>query len=202
MRIHIEGMDLSGKTTLAANLMHQDLIRGNHVLRNNRLMPNNEIAALADKLRIEGAYNTRIIGQLYVAAVSADLHSSSVDYPENVVQDSTIILRSIAYHTIRNNQDIVKSLSECMQAHPTFDHSFYLKCDISERRRRLLKRQEEEPDTVADDDTAVVTSPGAFQEMDNVLCDLSVRNFGSIIIDTTRLSAREVYSLVNERIDK
>lgn len=97
--IHIEGLDLAGKTTARDRLAR---CLGGWKVRSNRLIEHNEVFELADRLRREDALDAESLGHLFVATLSADLRGFRPN-EQPLIQDSTILLRSLAYHRINRN---------------------------------------------------------------------------------------------------
>ena len=87
-------MDLAGKTTATKNFIRRT--GREWEIRRNSIVPDNPIYLLADSLRRADAYDAEVLGNLYIAALMADIRSFS--WPErDAIQDSTIILRSLAF---------------------------------------------------------------------------------------------------------
>lgn len=198
--VHIEGMDLSGKTTLARNIAATSdrdwQIRTNSICDTGE----NPIWQLADRLRISDTYDGEIIGNLYATALMADIRAF-VPPTINTIQDSTVALRSLAYHKVRETPGLVNRLESLLLEHPGFDASFYLFADLATRRQRLEKRIDENPEEVAPDDLMVVRDPERFTAMEEYLRIRSIKKFESTFIDTSDMTPAEVLDLVATRID-
>jgi len=128
--IHFEGMDLAGKSLAAKNLMERS--GENWQLRRNSINLNNPSFELADSVNKSKdiKYSSETLGNLYIAALMADIESFS--RPDcNTIQDSTIILRSLAYHTVNGTPRITDIMTDLLPKHPKFDFSF-VEFDYSE----------------------------------------------------------------------
>jgi thymidylate kinase len=191
--IHLEGMDLGGKTSVCRGLM-QALGEGCE-LRHNSLWPGNPIHELADRLRREGRLGEAVLGHLYVAALAADLDGYTPPVG-NAIQDSTILLRSLAYHAIARTPFVVDALSALLPRHPRFTRSFVLTADLGVRRQRLYQRQEQQPDEVAPDDLMVVRSPDRFLAMEQELVHLARQHFSAAVIDTSGMATCSVVETI------
>jgi hypothetical protein len=113
----------------------------------------------------------------------------SFKYPDkNTIQDSTIILRSLAYHTVRGTPRIREVLLDLAPQHPNFDASFLFTASLEKRLQRLQSRINNEPDQVSPEDLMVINNPDKFLAMEAALIDLSRDSFHSVIIDTTTLT--------------
>jgi hypothetical protein len=127
--IHIEGMDLAGKSTVTRSL-HEAVVDAQ--LRRNSLIDGNRIFALADELRRADAASARVLGHLYVAALAEDLEQVSAPSGP-LIQDSTILLRSLAYNEAIGAHDIVEALLRLVPRHPTFGATVVLTASLEAR---------------------------------------------------------------------
>jgi thymidylate kinase len=183
--IHIEGMDLAGKTTATHNFI--DRTGRDWDVRRNSIVPENPIYLLADSLRRADAYDAEVLGNLYVAALMGDIRT--FEWPDkDTIQDSTILLRSIAFHTVKGTPRIVEVLQEWAPKHPKFDASFVFTADIETRLRRLQSRMDNQPEQVSPEDLLVRDKPEMFMAMEAALIDLARNSFHSVIIDTSTLT--------------
>lgn len=193
--LHIDGMDLAGKTTTARHTIIK--VGGEWIIRTNSLSDNNPIYLLADSLRKEDTYAPEILGHLYTVAMMADI--AAFQWPAtNTIQDSTIILRSLAYHTISGNINISAVLDDILPKHPDFDASFVLTASLEARLKRLDSRRLEYPEEVASDDLMIVRKPEKFLAMEACLSDIASKRFLARVIDTTSLTPDMVVSQILE----
>jgi thymidylate kinase len=196
--LHIEGMDLSGKTTLAHNYAAASPLEWQ--VNSNALGQGNPIWELADDLRKKDAYDAEIVGNVYVAGLMADIRGFK-ELQINTIQDSTVALRSLAYHVVRSTPRLADALQDLIKEHPRFDASFYLAASMEARMRRLDQRMRERPEEVAPDDLMVVRSPERFMAMEGVLREWSSKIFGSVVIDTTNMTPEMVVAEVNRQYE-
>lgn len=195
--LHIEGMDLAGKSaTIKGFLAHA---RGQWEVRRNTLDPENPIYNLADSLRRSNRFDAEIVGNLYVAALMADVRNFHLPVI-NTLQDSTILLRSLAYHTVEGTPRIPQVLLDLAAQHPKFDFSFVLTASIEKRLDRLARRATFEPDQLNANDLLVKSNPLRFQQMEGCLVDLARKTFNSEVIDTSCLSVEEVVGIMCSRL--
>ncbi len=170
VHLHIDVMDLAGKTTATNNIILK--FGGKWEVRRNSLNRGNPIYDLADQLRVAGSYDAEVLGWLYTVALRADIHGFK--RPEmSSIQDSTIYLRSYAYHTVKGNHKIIQVLEDIFPQHPDFDVSVVLIADIQSRLERLRKRQLECPWEVAQDDLMVMRDQERFTAMEACLVDVA-----------------------------
>lgn len=191
--VHFEGMDLAGKST--ATRLFAERSGEEWVVRRNSMDPSNPLFMLADSLRIEDAYSAETLGNLYVAALMADVEK--FERPEiNTIQDSTILLRSMAYHTVNQTPRVVEAFKDVLPTHPRFDNSFVFTASIEARQERLQQRMRDNPEEVAPDDLMVIRKPEKFMAMEKALVDLATTAFSATVIDTSKLTADEVCNQV------
>ena len=69
--VHFDGTDFAGKTTAALSFVEQR--SGKWEIRRNTLSDTNPISQLADSLDASGFYDVEVIGNLYAAAILADI---------------------------------------------------------------------------------------------------------------------------------
>ncbi len=186
--IHIEGMDLAGKTSARNRLAAQ---LGGWAVRSNQLCERNVVFAVADRLRRENTLDAASLGHLFVAAVGADLQWYQ-PASKPLIQDSTVLLRSLAYHRVNQTPGVVEALERFLPKHPRFTISVVLTASLKERCARLRMRRSRAPNEVADDDLMVEQDPNRFLAMERELIDIAVEHFSARVIDTSNLNELEV----------
>lgn len=197
--IHFEGMDLAGKST-ATQLLTANSGEAWEI-RHNTVDPNNRVYRLADRLRQESAYTATTMGPLYVAASLADIEHFK--RPEiNTVQDSTIILRSMAWHAINRTPGVIEAFREVLPRFRIFDRSFVFTASIQARQQRLERRMAEAPSTVDDEDLMVIRKPERFMAMETTLVDIARTAFDAVTIDTTDMTPGDVQTAITEELGK
>lgn len=193
--LHFEGMDLAGKTTATQNFIKSTGSEWD--IRRNSLSRENPIHLLADSLRKAEAYDAEVLGNLYVAALMADIRS--FQWPDkDTIQDSTIILRSIAFHIVRGTPRIREVLLDLLPEHPKFNASFVFTASIEERVKRLQQRIAIAPHEISAEDMMVINKPEKFMAMEAALIDTSRMAFHSVIVDTSSLTPDMVVGVINE----
>lgn len=178
MRVHFEGLDLAGKSTVCR--LFREHARGDWQLRRNCLVADNPIHDLADRLRKEGR-SEESVGWLYHAALLYDLEQYQ-PVAGDLIQDSTILLRSLAFHKVRGTPGLVDRLEALIDRHPRFDRSFVLVADHQTRLQRLAKRR---PQNLGPEDFLVRDDPQRFYAMERQLVDYATRHFGAVVLDTS-----------------
>ncbi len=193
MRILFEGLDLAGKSTVCRRFIQQ--AAGTWSIRRNTMAKENRIQALADELRKADALEDEALGWLYLAALRADIALLAQEPPdlENIVQDSTILVRSLAHHTSRNRTHLVEEFRSLKGFLPHFDQVFLCVADRDTRLRRLQKRRKTE---LSPEDFLVRDDYGRFQEMEQLVADFITNELGGTVIDTSGLENEERLSMV------
>lgn len=197
--IHFEGTDFAGKTTASRNI--QSSIEGPWEVRKNSLGFRNPISSLADELDASGAYDIEVIGNVYAAAILADI--KSFDKPQiNRIQDSANILRSLAYYAASGHTRLQDTLLSMLPEHPDFTFSFILTSDMETRRQRLEAAITEDDREVTANDMMIVSDPERFKKIDERLVEYCVKHFNATLIDTTSLTESKTSSLIKVHIEE
>lgn len=193
MRILFEGLDLAGKSTVCRRFLEQ--AAGDWTIRRNALAINNRVHALADELRKADALEDEALGWLYLAALRADialLENEGVP-SGNILQDSTILVRSLAHHTARDRTKLVEQFRSLANSLPHFDRVFLCVADRETRLKRLAKRRKTE---LAAEDFLVRDDYDRFRRMEEVVADFITSELGGTLIDTSGLEHEERLSMV------
>lgn len=176
--IHFEGLDLAGKSTVCR--LFREHARGEWQVRRNSLIVDNPVYDLADRFRKERK-DEEMVGWLYYAALLLDLEQFE-PAADPVIQDSTILLRSLAFHKVRGTPFLVDRLESLIDRHPRFDRSFVLVADHQTRLERLAKRRTQ---NLGPEDLLVRDTPERFYAMERLLVDYATRYFSAVVLDTS-----------------
>lgn len=197
MRVLIEGLDLAGKSTVCRRFVAQ--ASGTWVVRRNSLVEHNRVYALADELRRADALADEPLGWLYLAALRVDLAEleRSPATAADVLQDSTILVRSASHHAALGRTALVRQFIELAPAMPRFDHAFVCVADRETRLRRLAKRR---PENLGPDDFIVRDDYPRFSRMQDQVIELVTTQFGGIVIDTSGLESEERLAMIFDRL--
>lgn len=190
--VHFEGLDLAGKSTLSKKF--RAATGGEWNVQRNRINSVNHIQPLADKIRIEELYDDEVIGTLYYAALLGDIRTFA--WPEMpTIQDSTIVLRSFAFHSVARTPRLPSLFKDILDEHPKFDMSVLLTASIDKRKERLKIRMVEHPEVVSKDDTMILSDPNRFLDMEAFIIENAKRVFGSTVVDTTNMTEDQVLNI-------
>jgi len=187
--IHIEGLDLSGKTSVTNEIVNMRLDEGEEWVVRHRTLSDerNELQYIADKMCGQRKHSELEVGLTYVAAFK---------YPEvNTIQESTVLLRSLAYHAIRGNSKVVAELEDMAALHPKFEQSYLLTARPEIRLARLATRASN-----SHNDLLIVRDPKRFARIEDKIEEYSQELFGSEIIDTSDMSIQEAAEYINGNI--
>ena len=194
MRIYLEGLDLAGKTTVTKRLKSKI---ENVVVRNNSLLAHNPLCSLADLHRKANTMEPTPLGWLYYSAMLLDLSTVQETAP-NLVQDSTIGLRSIVYHSAIGNPDLARQFESQVSRYPRYDASFVL---VSSRERRLHRLEGRTlRGNTSPEDLQVRDNPERFAAMEQHLVELAQSHFGAEVLDTSNLEEAKASDQILEHI--
>ncbi|MDR0392323.1 MAG: HD domain-containing protein [Planctomycetaceae bacterium] len=183
MFIHIEGLDLAGKSTVCRRLKERI---PDAVHLHNSLVANNPIYEKADNLRKNINVPEELTGMLYYAALRAELDDYVPPPPSySIIQDSTIVLRSVVFHTANGNTELAKRFERLLPEHPKLGASFVLTATREKRLERLKGRISRGND--APDDFIVRDDYPRFQAMEQHLILLAKQYFNAEVIFTDNL---------------
>ena len=163
--IHIEGLDLAGKSTICRYIQQTR----NYQKRNNTILAENPLQAKADILRKEGKTDDAVLGRMYYDSLLYDLEHYVLP-EEPIIQDSTIILRSIAFHSVFGDKQLAEEFRQLLPRHPRFARSVVLTASDEVRKKRLegrISRHNDNPE-----DYLIHSNPKGFHEMETILFEL------------------------------
>lgn len=185
----LEGVDLSGKSSVVKHLVQkQPDWRHQHY----SLVGENQILSIARDIDKDGS---EWIGFMYAKALERDLEH--FEWPRyNTIQDSTILLRSLAYHSAAGYSRVTSELESLAQKHPRFSYAYVFTASMEVRRERLEERIRSGSKRVTANDLKVIQDPNFFARMEDALVDYAKNLFGAVVIDTSRLSVEEVAGCV------
>jgi thymidylate kinase len=195
MFVLFEGLDLSGKSTLCRELATSL----GWPLRHNSLLPTGTDQAHQAAQEAHRTQTGSIIevGRLFLGVLASELESYRAE-GEPCIQDSTILLRSIAYHTGLGNLELAAEFAALAPRHPKPVLAFLCRPTPEVRLRRLEGRISRGNDTP--EDYLVRDDPETFQRMETIIHDLAQRHFGMEILDTSNLEDLDARRCLLERL--
>ena len=178
--IYIEGLELAGKSTTCRML--RDFLKAEY--RHCELLPDNPIYKIASALHVAQKVIPQTLGGIFLGSVMHDLECYTP--PDHlVVQDSTSILRSIAYHSVIGDPGLADAFRELLPRHPRFGAAFILRSSIEVRLKRLEGRISRHHDLPKD--FLVRDDPDKFNRMQDIMIENARKYFGAEVVDTSNM---------------
>ena len=201
MYILFEGLDLSGKSTLCRVLKSA---LGWKMRHNTLLAPGANLSyQAASEAHRKNTGTVPEVGAEFLRALEFELASFQTD-TEPCIQDSTILLRSITYHTALGNHALAGRFLALAPRHPKPALAFLCRASVEARLRRLegrVSRRNDNPE-----DFLVRDNPEVFALMDATLAEMAVTLFGAETIDTSNLEDAEaraaLIKYLKERLER
>lgn len=194
MLVLFEGVDLSGKSSLIKKL--KDELLKDWITRHMSLLDFNPALEIARNTPKDGSEE---IGYIYLSALHYDLENYQ-SQEKNILQDSSILFRSLAYNSASRFNEITKRFEKLIEYHPVFDKIFLFTAKPEERLKRLFKRMNKNEDRVTRNDKLIITNPDFFARMERELVKYLQDFSNPIIIDTSDKNIHEVFDLVKEKL--
>ena len=178
--IYIEGLELAGKSTTCRLL--RDYLDAEY--RHCAFLPGNLIYDCASALHVGRKLRGETLGGLFLDSVMRDLERYTP--PDHfVVQDSTSVLRSIAYHSVVGDPGLADAFRELLPRCPRFGASFVLWSSNEVRLKRLEGRVSRHHDLPKD--FLVRDEPDKFARMQDIMMDIAKEFFDAEVVDTSNM---------------
>lgn len=194
-KILIEGMDLSGKTTITKYLSE---ILDNAQIRQRTLSGESAIFDFTVAQSKRGKLHTDLINELYTLAISEDLYNYQTCESGIIIQDSYFALRSYALMKEKYPNTLAKEVYKLLKLFPKPELSFYLTASTEERIRRNEKRDK----PMAYMERLLMSNPREFETIDENLKNINVSLFDAEIIDTQDKTPKEVALYIKNKIQE
>lgn len=192
-KILIEGMDLSGKTTITKYLSGiMDVKR----IQRRTISDSCKIYDFAVAQSKEGKLHTDLINKLYTLAISEDLYNYEPNSNGIILQDSYFALRSYALMKQKYPDTLAKEVYRLLQLFPKPELAFYLTASTEERLRRNEKRDK----PMAYMEKLLVSNPEEFEAIEKNLRDVTTSLFGAEVINTQGKKPNEIALYIRNRI--
>ena len=191
--LHVEGVDLSGKSSTISSFTAGSREIWN--VQHGRLGEDEDRYHFA--LGAVGEYPLDLVGDLFATAVEADI--ATHERPgQDTIQDSLYIVRSLAYFTAVKDRRLMARFEDLLQMHPRFDQSFVLTADLDVRQERLRQRLQESPESVSQIDQLLLHSPDFAASLGSAVVGIAQEAFDATLIDTTNMPLPEVTAFMRE----
>ena len=178
--IYIEGLELAGKSTTCRLL--RDYLDAEY--RHCAFLPGNPIYDCASALHVGRKLRDETLGGLFLGSVMRDLERYTP--PDHfVVQDSTSVLRSIAYHSVVGDPGLAAAFRELLPRCPCFGASFVLWSSNEVRLKRLEGRVSRHHDLPKD--FLVRDEPDKFAHMQDIMIETAKEFFDAEVVDTSNM---------------
>ena len=136
-KILIEGMDLSGKSTITADI--NSLINIKRI-KQRTLSEQTSIYDFTVAQSKLGNLSQELISKLYCLAINEDLENYKITESGIILQDSYFALRSYALACQNKNFSLSDEIYSLLKKFPKPELSFYLTATTEERIKRNLNR--------------------------------------------------------------
>lgn len=178
--IYIEGLELAGKSTTCRLL--RDFLKAEY--RHCSFLSGNPIYDCASALHVAQKVKSDTLGGIFLGSVMRDLERYTP--PDHfVVQDSTSVLRSIAYHSVVGDPGLADAFRELLPRCPRFGASFVLWSSTEVRLMRLEGRISRHHDLPKD--FLVRDDPDKFARMQDIMIETARAFFDAEVVDTSNM---------------
>lgn len=194
-KILIEGMDLSGKTTITrylSGILEIDKIQ------ERTLSDSSAIYDFTVAQSKKGELHQDLINRLYTLAISEDLYNYKPRDNCIVLQDSYFALRSYALMQEKYPNTLAKEVYKLLQLFPKPELGFYLTASTEERLRR--NKQRDKP--MAYMEKLLVSNPTEFEAIEKNLRDITTSLFGVEVINTDGKKPNEIALYIGRKIQE
>ena len=194
-KILIEGMDLSGKTTITKYLSELMSIER---IQTRTLSDDSTIYDFTVAQSKKGKLHPDLINKLYTLAIYEDLYNYKPKEDSIILQDSYFALRSYALMQRKYPETLAKEVHKLLQLFPKPELAFYLTASTEERLRRNEKRDK----PMAYMEKLLVSNPKEFETIERNLRDITVSLFDAEIINTQDKKPNEIALYIGSKIQE
>ena len=194
-KILIEGMDLSGKTTITKYL--SEILRINKI-RERTLSDSCSIYDFTVALSKKGTLHIDLINKLYTLAISEDLCNYKLENNGIILQDSYFALRSYALMKQKYPNTLAIEVYKLLQLFPKPELTFYLTATTEERIRGNQNRNK----PMAYMEKLLLSNPEEFETIEKNLRDINISLFDAEIIDTQDKTPNEIALYIASKIQE
>ena len=194
-KILIEGMDLSGKTTIIkylSEMLNVDLIQERTLSEGSAIYDFTVAQSKKGKLHID------LINKLYTLSISEDLLNYQPKDNCIILQDSYFALRSYALMKQRYPNTLANEVYKLLKLFPKPELTFYLTASTEERIRRNERRDK----PMAYMEKLLLSNPKEFETIENNLRDITTSLFDAEVIDTQDKKPNEIALYIGNKIQE
>ena len=192
-KILIEGMDLSGKTTITKYLSE---ILDIDKIQQRTLSDSSAIYDFTVAQSKKGQLHTDLINKLYTLAISEDLYNYKPKEDSIILQDSYFALRSYALMLQKYPDTLANDVYKLLQLFPKPELAFYLTASTEER----IKRNEKRDKPMAYMEKLLMSNPKEFEAIEKNLRDITTSLFDAEIINTQDKKPNEIALYIGNKI--
>ena len=194
-KILIEGMDLSGKTTITRYL--SEILKIDKI-QERTLSESCEIYDFTVAQSKKGKLHPELINKLYTLAISEDLYNYNPINNSIILQDSYFALKSYALMKQKYSNTLAKEVYRLLQLFPKPELGFYLTASTEER----LKRNEQRNKPMAYMEKLLLSNPREFETIEENLRDITTSLFKVEVINTQGKKPNEIALYIASRIQE
>lgn len=195
-KILIEGMDLSGKTTIVEIL---NTIMDSSIVNRRTISGKSQIYDFTVAQSKQGELHIDLINKLYTLAISEDLYNYEPNKDNNIIlQDSYFALRSYALMKQKYPNTLATEVYKLLQLFPKPELTFYLIASTEERIRRNEKRDK----PMAYMEKLLISNPREFEIIEDNLRNITTSLFETEIINTQDKKPNEIALYIASKIQE
>lgn len=194
-KILIEGMDLSGKSTVIEIL---NSLIDESIVNRRTISEQSQIFDFTVAQSKKGDLHPDLINKLYTLAISDDLYNYKLKDNCIILQDSYFALKSYALMKEKYPNTLAKEVYNLLQLFPKPELSFYLTASTEERIRRNEKRNK----PMAYMEKLLISNPKEFEQIEENLRDITTNLFKAEIINTQNKTPEEIALYINNKIQE
>ena len=194
-KILIEGMDLSGKTTITKYLSE---ILSVDKIQKRTLSDECSIFDFTVAQSKKGKLHPELINKLYTLAITEDLYNYKPRDNGIILQDSYFALKSYALMKQKYPNTLAKEVYKLLQLFPKPELAFYLTASTEERLRRNEKRNK----PMAYMEKLLVSNPREFETIEKNLRDITTSLFDTEVINTQDKKPNEIALYIGNKIQE
>lgn len=194
-KILIEGMDLSGKTTITKYL--SEILKVDKI-QQRTLSDDTAIYDFTVAQSKKGKLHQDLINKLYTLAISEDLYNYKPKENSLILQDSYFALRSYALMKQKYPNTLSKEVYKLLQLFPKPELTFYLTASTEERVRRNEKRDK----PMAYMEKLLMSNPKEFETIEKNLRDITTSLFDAEVINTEDKKPNEIALYIGSKIQE